>query len=236
MAKNEMIETHEDLLKMLDQLLQEQRRFDWDSFYQDRERKVPFFINSPDENLVTYFKKGLFNPGQVLELGCGPGRNAIYFAEQGCTVDAVDISREAIEWAKDRALESGIEVCFIQENIFSLSIKESNYDIIYDSGCFHHIPPHRRMSYLELLRKALKPGGMFALTCFVEGGELGGSAISDYEVYRLRSLQGGLGFTEEKLTRIFKEFEVLELRKMEEHDPDTEFGSSSLWAALFRKK
>ena len=40
-------------------------------------------------------------PGRVLELGCGPGRNAIYMAEKGYKVDAIDISEHAIEWGKD---------------------------------------------------------------------------------------------------------------------------------------
>jgi hypothetical protein len=34
------------------------------------------------------------------------------------------------------------------------------YDLIYDSGCLHHLPPHRRISYLALLERALAPGGL----------------------------------------------------------------------------
>lgn len=68
---------------MLDSLIKEENRFNWDNFYSDRERKVPFFENKPDENLAEYFQTGKIEPGNVLELGCGPGRNAIYFAENG---------------------------------------------------------------------------------------------------------------------------------------------------------
>ncbi|MFB5089812.1 class I SAM-dependent methyltransferase, partial [Psychrobacillus sp. PGGUH221] len=82
---------------------------------------------------------------------------------------------------------------------FELDIAEGTYDIVYDSGCLHHIAPHRRMSYIDLVKKALKPNGFFAITCFVQGGEFGGADISDWEVYRLRSLKGGLGYTDEKL-------------------------------------
>ncbi|MFB5089813.1 class I SAM-dependent methyltransferase, partial [Psychrobacillus sp. PGGUH221] len=83
------------------------------TFYSDRERGVPFFANFPDENLVSYFEKSLFIPGKVLELGCGPGRNAIYFAEKGCTVDAVDLSQESLKWAEERANEKSVSVNFI---------------------------------------------------------------------------------------------------------------------------
>ncbi|SFS77121.1 bifunctional 2-polyprenyl-6-hydroxyphenol methylase/3-demethylubiquinol 3-O-methyltransferase UbiG [Paenibacillus sp. BC26] len=232
----ESILSYDDVLNMLDTLLKEQSRFNWDNFYSDREKEVPFFVNLPDENLVQYFNRGYLKSGKVLELGCGPGRNAIYFAEQGCKVDAVDLSREALDWAKQRAEEKNLSVNFINQNIFELDIEEGVYDIVYDSGCFHHIAPHRRMSYLKLLNKALKPNGLFAITCFKVGGALGGSDISDWEVYRLRSLRGGLGYTDEKLREIFNGFQVIELRDMlEKEASNSMFGVSALLTALFKK-
>ncbi len=156
--------------------------------------------------------------------------------KQGCTVDAVDISEEAIQWAKDRAKEKGVMLNFLLNNIFAMDIQVNSYDLIYDSGCFHHIAPHRRISYIQLLHKALVPGGHFALTCFIENGEFGGSTLSDWDVYRHFTLQGGLGFTEEKLRNIFKDFEVIEIRRMKDEDHSSSvFGSSSLFTALFRK-
>jgi SAM-dependent methyltransferase len=225
----------EDLLKMLDSLLREPTQF-WNSFYCDRNKVVPFFANSPDENLVSYFEKELFIQGKVLELGCGPGRNAIYFAEKGCIVDAVDLSQESLKWATERAKEKNVSVNFINENIFELDIEEGTYDIVYDSGCFHHIAPHRRMSYLNLVKKALKPNGFFAITCFVQGGELGGAEISDWEVYRLRSLKGGLGYSDEKLRIIFRDLKEIEIRKMKEiEQPNDVFGVPDFLTGLFQK-
>jgi SAM-dependent methyltransferase len=231
----ETIQSNEDILDMLDSLLREPTGF-WNEFYSNREKGIPFFVNKPDENLVEYFQTGRMQPGNVLELGSGPGRNAIYFAEKGCKVDAVDLSGESIDWAKERAIERGLEVNFIHDNIFNVQIDAGTYDIVYDSGCFHHIAPHRRSNYIELVLKALKPGGYFAITCFVEGGELGGSGITDWEVYRQRSLNGGLGFTEERLRAIFKNLEEIEIRKMRKVEKTEEvFGVSALWTALFRK-
>ncbi|MEH6945280.1 class I SAM-dependent methyltransferase [Bacillus sp. JJ722] len=208
----------------------------WDKFYSEREKGIPFFMNVPDENLVSYFKSNLFKPGKVLELGCGPGRNAIYFAEKGCSVDAVDLSKETLKWARERALERNVEINFIDSNIFNLNIKDDVYDIVYDSGCFHHIAPHRRISYVNLVKKALKPKGFFAITCFVPGGELGGAKISDWEVYRLLSLKGGLGYSEEKLKSVFYDFKLIEIRKMKEvKQPNEVFGVNGLLTAVFQK-
>lgn len=220
---------------MLDSLLREPTGF-WNGFYSNRQKGIPFFVNKPDENLVTYFENNKMITGKVLEMGCGPGRNAIYFAEKGCDVDAIDLSEQSLQWATERAKEREVNINFIHNNIFDVQIEEETYDIVYDSGCFHHIAPHRRTNYLELIKKALKPGGYFAITCFVQGGELGGSDITDWEVYRLRSLNGGLGFTEEKLRTIFFEFEEIEIRRMKDVDETEEmFGVSALWCALFRK-
>lgn len=233
----ELITCNEDLLFILDQLLQEEKNFNWDSFYTERDRKVPFFKNVPDENLVSYFSNNYLEAGKVLELGCGPGRNAVFLADKGCEVDAVDSSQEALKWADERAEEYNVNVNFIKEDIFQLQFEENTYDLVYDSGCFHHIAPHRRVSYINLLKNALKPGGHFALTCFVEGGELGGSAITDLEVYKLRSMQGGLGYSEEKLKSVFNDFDPIDIRVMEEKKlVDGVFGVTGLRTALFQYK
>ncbi|MGF2616511.1 class I SAM-dependent methyltransferase [Rossellomorea vietnamensis] len=232
----EMIKSNEDVLVMLDELLHEEKKFNWDTFYEDRTKRVPFFKDIPDENLVSYLDKGTIKAGKALELGCGPGRNAIYLAENGFLVDAVDSSQEGLQWAKERAYSKGVKVNFIKQNIFCLEYEAGTYDLVYDSGCFHHIPPHRRTSYLEIIERALKPGGHFALTTFVEGGELGGSEISDWDVYRFKSLKGGLGYSEEKLKTVFDRFEPLEVRLMKEKSSGSGmFGVTGLRTALFRK-
>ena len=97
--KSETLHTQEDILKMLDSLLRPAVPF-WNEFYTNREKDVPFFANVPDENLVSYIQTEWISKEKVLELGCGPGRNAIYLAKQGFDVTAVDLSIEGINWAE----------------------------------------------------------------------------------------------------------------------------------------
>lgn len=231
------IRTAEDVMNMLDFLLKEESSFQWDQFYERRGNHVPFFRNVPDENLAAYFNNGQVTAGRVLELGCGPGRNAIYMAGKGCTVDAVDSSKEALNWARERVVGKDADIRFVEADIFQLDQSFAGYDFIYDSGCFHHIPPHRRADYFAILRDRLKPNGFFALTCFEVNGELGGSAQSDWDVYRERSMKGGLGFTEEKLLKLFCDLRAVEIRPMKKKNRDeTEFGVSGFLTALFQKK
>lgn len=224
-----------DILDMLDGLFRDEGKW-WDRFYSDRAKPVPFFVNSPDENLVEYFDHLPLHGGKVLELGCGAGRNAIFMAGQHCTVDAVDLSQEAIDWGKERIRESGgMQINFVCKNIFELDIMPESYDFVYDSGCFHHLLPHRRIGFAERILHALKPGGYFGLVCFAAGSM--GAEITDWEVYRERSLKGGLGYTEDKIRAIFEAFELIEFRRMKSlEQTDERFGRDFLWTVLFRKK
>ncbi|MFE4259792.1 class I SAM-dependent methyltransferase [Streptomyces sp. NPDC056883] len=209
----------------------------WDGFYADRERPVPFFAAKPDENLVSCLDRGLVPAGgRALDLGCGPGRNALHLAARGFEVDAVDLSPTALAWAGERARAAGARVRFHQGDAFGAAGAGlvGPYDLIYDSGCFHHLPPHRRVSYLDLLDRLLAPGGRFALTCFASGAM--GSELSDAEFYGRARLEGGLAYTPEALRRIFDGLTEVELRRMnDEPESSGSFGEAFLWTALFRR-
>ncbi|WP_223701723.1 class I SAM-dependent methyltransferase [Sutcliffiella deserti] len=225
---------YEDLLAMLDDLLREPKEF-WENFYEDRSKDIPFFkVKGPDENLVEYFNKGL-SPKKVLELGSGPGRNAIYMAKQGAAVGALDLSEKAIEWAKERADEEGVTLDFHCVSLFDFEIEPNTYDFIYDCGMFHHLAPHRRLTYLEIIKKALKKDGYFGLVCFDTDGSLG---TPDWEVYKEGSLRGGIGYTEERLKEIFKDdFIIKDFRKMKKViQPNELFGEDFLWTSLMQIK
>ncbi|MGW2894291.1 class I SAM-dependent methyltransferase [Streptomyces sp. NPDC001212] len=209
----------------------------WDGFYADRTRPVPFFADKPDENLVEWLERGLIGGRRALDLGCGPGRNALYLAERGFEVDAVDLSPQAVAWARERARETGAEVRFLCQDAFGSagSPLTGPYDLVYDSGCFHHLPPHRRISHLALLDRVLAPGGHLALTCFAAGAM--GCELSDAELYRTSRLHGGLAYTPESLRRIFADLTEVELRRMrDEPEGAPYFGAAFLWAGLFRRE
>jgi SAM-dependent methyltransferase len=232
------IRTTDDVLTMLDQLLTPGEGLArgtaewWDQFYVDRSRAVPFFAAKPDENLVSYLEEGLLVPGRALDLGCGPGRNAIWLARAGFTVDAIDLSPAAIAWATERAGEADAEVSFHCGSIFSAA-PPGPYDLIYDSGCLHHLAPHRRISYLALLNRILRPGGYFGLACFASGAM--GSELSDDQFYRDGELHGGLAFKPEELRRLFSDFTEVQVRPMMQVPADAPaFGVPFLLTALFQ--
>lgn len=238
------VQTVEDLLRLLDSLFEpDADRWTsagadwWDSFYDQPDRGVPFFRMLPEESLVAWHRDGrlpLRTGARVLELGCGPGRNAVWLAQQGYEVDAVDLSARALDWGAKRAEQAGVQVNFTRANIFEWDVPPTRYDLVFDSGCFHHLPPHRRISYRALLERTLPQDGFFGLSCFAAGAM--GSESPDEDFYRSRRLSGGLAYTDDELRGIFGWLQEVEVRRMREYPADADvFGVPFLWVGLFRR-
>ena len=229
----EIIKSRDDLFHMLDILMEQRESKYWNRFYSDREKEIPFFENKADENLVSYIENDYLKPGKTLEIGCGPGRNAIYLAKNNFIVDAIDYSNISIEWAKERAEKAKVSIDFQCLSFFDYEVPEKTFDFIYDSGVLHHIKPHRRFDYLKKVWNLLKPNAYFSLVCF---NLKGGANISDYDVYRDYSMKGGLGFSEYKLKEVLAPFfDIIEFRQMKAEKTNL-FGEEFLWTVLMKKK
>ena len=89
----------------------------------------------------------------------------------------------------------------------------------YDSGCLHHLAPHRRVSYRALLVRMLAPGGHFGLVCFASGAK--GSELPDEEFHRQGQLFGDVAYSPDELRWIFSDLTEVEMRPMAEQSPDS---------------
>lgn len=206
----------------------------WDAFYARRDRPVPFFVDAPDESLDEWLQQGRLPPGTALDMGCGNGRNAIRLARAGFRVDAVDYSREAVDWAARQAEAAAVDITLHHASVFDLALVPGSLDMVYDSGCFHHLPPHRRSRYVDLVAQALRPGGWFGLACFRPEG---GSGLTDEQAEAQGTLGGGLGYSEAQLREIWSGPLVVKLlRPMRTQAPGSGlFGEGFLWALLAQK-
>jgi len=207
----------------------------WQSFYADRTRPVPFFGTDPDENLVEWVETMRIRPGVALDIGCGNGRNAIYLAKNEFVTSGVDLSEQAIAWANEQSAISNADVHWVCGSIFDHPLAPGSVDLVYDSGCFHHLAPHQRCRYAELVTQALKPGGHVGLVCFTPEG---GSDCTDEQVYENGSVGGGMGYSDDALREFWSEYlTVTELRRMHEAVAGSrKFGRNFQWAMLASAK
>ncbi|HEY3210592.1 MAG TPA: class I SAM-dependent methyltransferase [Actinomycetota bacterium] len=93
---------------------------------------------------------------RVLEYGCGRGSSALFLAENGAIVSAIDISEAGLDLARKEARHRGVSIDFRLMNAEKLEFPEETFDLVCGSAILHHLDLDR--SFREV-SKVLKPGG-----------------------------------------------------------------------------
>jgi tellurite methyltransferase len=93
-----------------------------------------------------------FPPGRALDIAAGKGRNAIYLAERGFKVVAVDISKVALDMARLHAQQKRVEIDFQQFDLEESAFPEGEYDLILNIN-------YLQRSLIPKIKTALKRGG-----------------------------------------------------------------------------
>lgn len=91
-------------------------------------------------------------PGRALDLACGAGRNALYLAANGFTVDAVDISDAALAIARARAQQAGLRVHWIEHDLDEPLAPADDYALIL-------VVRYKNLPLIRALTARLAPGG-----------------------------------------------------------------------------
>jgi tellurite methyltransferase len=99
-------------------------------------------------------------PGRALELACGLGHNAIWLAQQGWQVDAVDISPVGLSLAQNLARENNASVNWIAADLDEVSPEIDAYDLLL---VFRFLD---RARLPGIIQQALKPGGRLLYETF----------------------------------------------------------------------
>jgi len=105
--------------------------------------------------------------GRILDLGCGEGRDSVYFAEQGFAVTGVDASAAGLEKADKLAAERGVKVKWLCRSMLDLPVA-GRFDLVYSCGSIHHVPKEGRSRLFRRLKKLTKPGGVHAHIVFTD--------------------------------------------------------------------
>jgi SAM-dependent methyltransferase len=128
------------------------KRSDWNRRYTEGDRHT---TDVPNAFLVAEVA-GLA-PGRALDLACGAGRNAVWLAEQGWRVTAVDFSDAALSIARRRAAERKVEVDWIEADVVGWRPESRAFDLV--CVLYLQVPAAERRVVLSHAAEAVAPGG-----------------------------------------------------------------------------
>jgi SAM-dependent methyltransferase len=140
----------------------------FDKLYRGEPAGVPWDVRQAQPRLMELEALGGFS-GEVLDIGCGLGDNAIYLASQGHPVTGLDGSSAAIEEARRRAAAAGVTVDFDVADATDLRGYEGRFDTVVDSALYHCLDDEGRQAYIAALYRATRPGARLHLFCFSDG-------------------------------------------------------------------
>ena len=133
--------------------------------------------------------------GRALDIATGQGRNAIFLAEQGFDVVAIDVSPVALDEARKRAAAKKLTISWQQADLEQIELPGSAYDLIVN---FNYL----QRSLIPQIKAALRPGGHVVFETYLVGQETIGHPKNS--AYLLRH---------NELLEYFRDFRVLWYRE-----------------------
>jgi SAM-dependent methyltransferase len=122
--------------------------------------------------------------GRLLDAGCGTGEHALMAASIGVDATGIDDAPLAIEKARAKAHDSGLDVRFVVGSVLELAALEERWDTVLDCGVFHVFDDDDRMAYVRSLAAAIEPDGRYFMLCFSDRqpGGIGPRRVSQDEI------------------------------------------------------
>jgi len=132
---------------------------DWDSDYESGNFKHWEPIPPSPEISALVASGSIKKDAEILDVGCGGGLDAIFLAQIGFSVAGIDVSRKALEIARDRSKKAGVRVDWLRGSTLDLPIESEALDWVTDRGLFHLIEDSERPKYSSEVFRVLKPNG-----------------------------------------------------------------------------
>ena len=131
----------------------------WDERYSSEEFA---YGTEPNSFLVSVIER--LPSGRVLCLAEGEGRNAVYLAQRGCQVLAVDASAVGLQKARRLAAERGVHIDTEVADLADFPIDCEGWDAVVSIFC--HLPRPVRQSLHRRVVAGLRPGGVLVLEAY----------------------------------------------------------------------
>jgi cyclopropane fatty-acyl-phospholipid synthase-like methyltransferase len=137
----------------------------WDRSYRDGTAAEAWDIGAPQPAIAALADAGLLH-SPLLDSGCGTGENSLLLAARGLDVTGVDWAPSAVERARAKAIERGLQATFEVADALALDALGRRFASVIDSGLFHVFEPDEAARYAASLHAVTLPGGTLHLLCF----------------------------------------------------------------------
>jgi SAM-dependent methyltransferase len=153
----------------------------WDAAYE--QDQIPWDIGRPQAVFVRLADAGEIT-SPVLDSGCGTGEHTMLLASRPMDVLGIDVSRTAIDRARQKAADRGVDADFQVGDVLALHHLGRTFATIIDSGVFHTFSDADRVRYVASLASVIQQGGVLHLLAFSEltPGERGPRRVTQAEL------------------------------------------------------
>ena len=187
------------LLDYVKKTLDEPKEFpSWDDYYKENDvEKMPWYEKDLDLDLKEEIELKNLHSGKFLDLGTGPGTQAMQISNLGFDVTGSDLSNSAIE----RAKKLYPNTLYIVDDILNSKFLDNAFDYILDRGVFHIFEQEKLPDYLRQIKRILKKNGILFLKCM------------SVEEKNLEDGKGPFLYSKEQIKEIFENnFEIESIR------------------------
>jgi ubiquinone/menaquinone biosynthesis C-methylase UbiE len=136
----------------------------WEKMWDERFVKPGYYYGTEPNDFLKEMSRHLKPGGKVLCLAEGEGRNAVYLAQQGFVVTAVDGSEAGLKKMESLAQERGVRVEGIVCDLGEFEFGEGCWDAVVMIWC--HLPKTLMAQVLESSARSLSPGGYITIEAY----------------------------------------------------------------------
>jgi len=137
-------------------------------WHQEYERRSDAYVLGTAPSLLALdLVRGLPAGARVLDVGCGEGRDSVFFASRGLDVTGVDPSPAGLHKAERLAEERGVGVAWVEATPPDLPVG-GRFDLVYSCGAIHYVPRRERRRLFRTLRSLTATGGRQAHIVFTD--------------------------------------------------------------------
>jgi uncharacterized protein YbjT (DUF2867 family)/2-polyprenyl-3-methyl-5-hydroxy-6-metoxy-1,4-benzoquinol methylase len=139
---------------------------EWGQLYRDQSVEgMPWYYEPLDPDLENALVRYGMKTGEGLDIGSGPGTQAMALAARGYRMTGTDLAEAAVELAAAKARERGLVLEFKTDDILQTKLS-GPFDFAFDRGCFHVLPVASRADYVRTVAGLLRSGGYLFLKTF----------------------------------------------------------------------